>query len=310
MISNLCHIQGIPPSTEWRSSLRGAAIARIVLEQARTDLGQALDQCAIPWLPLKGMGSIGSFYPRPECRPTSDLDVLIPRDRLEEAIQALTTAGWTPIEDDEFEAGAIYNWKATHHTGLMLELHYTLWGGVDPGLTPALLRDAKKAPNLGSHALSSSASDLFIIGASHLWNSPRPRVLLYFLDLHLLSHASAADKKDTDLIADVVRRARDHDLQLFVGLSASITEALWPHPVTATISNNLLADLRLPERALLQLTRSTPSADLHLGAMTLARLLSRRKTRTGWNAAIRFLTRSKIPRPRRLQKSSIREERR
>jgi len=272
----------------------------MILEQARLNLGHVLDSHHIPWLPLKGMGAITDIYPQPECRPTSDLDILIPRENLETAIPALTGAGWIPIDDDEFEPMAIYNWKASHPNGSLLELHYTLWGGVDSRLAEALLQSAEKAPELGPSALRSPAPDLYIIGAAHLWNSPRPRTLLYFLDLHLLALNSTenhpTDLPKPDFAASVVQSTRDHDLQLFVGLSAAITQTLWPHPATAKIATTLFDDLRLPERVLLRLSKNKPSADLHLGAMTLARLLSRRKTRTGWNAAVRFLKRPKIHR--------------
>ncbi len=300
LLAHRIHELGFPVQPEWHRALRNSAVTRLFLDEALKDLGTTLDERSIPWLPLKGMGRITEYYPRPECRPTSDLDILIPRERLDEARSALIDAGWIPIDDDEFEPGAIYNWKASHPSGCLLELHYTLWGGVDSRLAQTLLQSAEKSPELGASALHSSAPNLYIIGAAHLWNSPRPRTLLYFLDLHLLA-LDSTENKPTDLpkpdfAASVIQFARNHDLQLLVGLAAAITQALWPHSANAEIATALFDDLRLPERVLLRLSKNKPSADLHLGTITLARLLGRRKTRNGWNAVIRFLRRPKIHR--------------
>ncbi len=291
LLADILHRNDRPPRPEWQHELRHTTVTRLLLERARNDLGAALDHEEIPWLPIKGMGEIAAFYPRPECRPTSDLDILIPRDRLPEAIAALKQSGWGEIDDDTFDPLAIYNWKARHETGVHLELHYTLWGGVDPAFAPSLLRGAEKAPKLGGMALRSPAPDLFLIAASHLWNSPRPRVLLYFLDLHLLARAIP---DPDDFIDAVLASARRHDLRLLIGLSAAITAALWPDPINERIADTLIAELRLPERLLLRTSTSKPTADLHLGVVSLARLLSRRKTRNGWRAVGRFLRRTPL----------------
>ena len=63
---------------------------RSVLAQA----GAVLDAADVPWIPLKGLDTAERFFPRPELRLSSDLDVLVPVERLGPAMEALSTAGW------------------------------------------------------------------------------------------------------------------------------------------------------------------------------------------------------------------------
>jgi len=292
LLARRIHDLGLPVHSAWQHALRTSTLTRLFLEEARQDLGRVFDRESIPWLPLKGMGSISRFYPQQECRPTSDLDILIPPERLKEATCALLSAGWKTGGDLEAGDDDSYNWKARHPNSILLELHFTLWGGAHPDLPAALMARAEAASELGTFALRSRSPELFIIGATHLWNSPRPRPLLYFLELHLLGLGRSSDSATFEpaLAEAVIRTAGEFDLQLFIGLSAAISHAIWPDPINGEISRRLIGDLRFFEKLFLKQSGGAP--DANLAVMSLARLLSTRKTRKGWSAVPRFLLRS------------------
>ncbi len=95
------------------------------------------------------MGLVAHCYPQPECRPTTDLDILVPEERFREAREALRAAGWHdlhpgPLHED-FLVREGYNWQARHTSGIMLELHFRLWGPVDPRLARAVFERATPA---------------------------------------------------------------------------------------------------------------------------------------------------------------------
>jgi len=286
----LAHEQAVEAPEAWLASMRQTAVMRILLENALSNLGTDLDAAGIPWLPLKGMGLPARLYPRPECRPTSDIDVLIPETRFFEARDLLQRQGWEDIHPgplhEDFLVREGYNWQARHTSGVMLELHFRLWGPVDPELPAAILDAAEPAPGLGSMARLSGPVESYIVAACHLWNSPPPVVLLYFFDLHLLSQAAAGDPGFTE---SVIALARRHDLQLFVGLAAAVTARLWPGETNRQIAAALLAELRAPERMVLMRARRRSTLEIPLGALVLSRLLSNRKSRSGWRAPFRRL---------------------
>jgi hypothetical protein len=101
----------------------GATLERIL---------DALDRAGIRAMPLKGAALIDTVYSDPALRPMADLDVLVPRSRLDEANSVLAALGYryrTPIREiNEPE------WMQEHHRhdsplvdpdGLVkVELHY------------------------------------------------------------------------------------------------------------------------------------------------------------------------------------------
>ncbi|MGD1994599.1 MAG: nucleotidyltransferase family protein [Anaerolineae bacterium] len=89
---------------------------------------------AIPVVLLKGAALAVTVYPDPAARSMGDIDVLIPRDRVDEAVarvRALGYHGYSP------EMGHAFNQHFSHHVALVadghrfppLELHWTLASG-------------------------------------------------------------------------------------------------------------------------------------------------------------------------------------
>ena len=279
--------RGMTAPEEWLKILRQTVIQRIFLEEGLAPLGETLAGASIPWLPLKGMGLVAHCYPQPECRPTTDLDILVPEERFREAREELRAAGWRDIHPgplhEDFLVREGYNWQARHTSGIMLELHFRLWGPVDPGLARAVFERATAAGN--GTRLASGPVESYVVAACHLWNSPRPVALIYFFDLHLLAEAA---HDDPDFPAAVIEMARTFDVQSFVGLAAAVTARLWPGEAGRRIADSLLGHLRLPERLGIALARR-PAPALPLGALVLPRLLAGRRSRSGWRAPFRQL---------------------
>lgn len=93
----------MPPATspEARNLVR-ALVGRELLVEAARVLGAA----GVPLAPLKGVDLHARVYERPEDRPITDVDVLVPESRFGAARVALEAAGWTWVQAHASEAVA------------------------------------------------------------------------------------------------------------------------------------------------------------------------------------------------------------
>jgi len=286
LLAHHCFQAELKTPEPWKAELRRSAATRTILEMALRDLAGVLDDLGVPWLPIKGMGPVRTLYPTPDCRPTSDLDILILKQHLTAAKARILDSGWLEYEEpDTSLLTSTYNWSARNHTGAFLELHHALWGFADPELSPQLVQRAPRDNGGGTSGRHSSPADCYLVAATHLWNNPPPRPLLDLVDLHLL-----ALNNPTGLAEEVSRLACLHELQLPVFLAACAQHTLWNDSPAHDLSAALSLELKPPERWLVARNQH----DLHcvpLAAIVLARLLSRRKSRTGWKAPIRLIAR-------------------
>ncbi len=107
-----------------------AAMNALVLEELKR-----LDEIfsrpfSVPVMVLKGGALAFTLYPDPSLRPISDLDLLVPKEFLQEALARLTGAGYSPWAE---EMAPGLNLLLGHHFDLKkeglpfyLELHWTL----------------------------------------------------------------------------------------------------------------------------------------------------------------------------------------
>ena len=141
---------------------------RAVLAQA----GTALDAADVPWIPLKGLDTAERFFPRPELRLSSDIDLLVPAEKLERAMEALGAAGWgfpsTPLLA-AYQREEGYNWHGRGRHGDSLELHYRLWGMVPGSVVEACWRSPVASPDLGRRGFRLEPAMAFLISAVHSW---------------------------------------------------------------------------------------------------------------------------------------------
>jgi len=100
-------------------------------------------QLKIPVVILKGAALATTIYPNPALRPLSDIDLLIPRQHLEPAVQALKSLGYRepyPEMAPELNRAIHYH---THLRGgpqqsVAVELHWNLVAGDTDWRTPSL----------------------------------------------------------------------------------------------------------------------------------------------------------------------------
>ncbi|MEO1368123.1 MAG: nucleotidyltransferase family protein, partial [Acidobacteriota bacterium] len=168
-----------PAVAAWRSRLRQVAALQLVLEDALTQTGRVLGGAGVRWAPLKGLDLGPRVYPRPEARPTSDVDVLIAGRDLDAAQLALVDAGWAPWVTGERAARYLreegYAWQSRSPGGSLVELHFRLWGSMSRGAGDALLAASERGPELGPGGVRLRLADAYVLAAFHLFLDAPPR---------------------------------------------------------------------------------------------------------------------------------------
>jgi len=253
------------------------------LRAALSQVGKALDFADIPWIPIKGLDTAERFFPRPELRLSSDIDVMVPSEQLEKAMRALEAAGWafqsTPLLA-AYQRNEGYNWQAGGPHGDSLELHYRLWGMVPDSVVEACWRSAVASPDLGRRGFRLAPSMAFLVSAVHSWiHAGRPQ-FIYWWEVKLIAdRLGSAD--------EVAAAAREHGLEFPVGLAAEYVGRLWDHELCLELARRLLDDIRLPERVALGRVRHRGIESMTLELLYVARLLARRPSRMGWKSVFR-----------------------
>ena len=67
-----------PELDHWRHLTREAALQHLTLSHAETGIGRALGARGVRWTTIKGAAIARLAHSRPEHRPTTDLDLLVP----------------------------------------------------------------------------------------------------------------------------------------------------------------------------------------------------------------------------------------
>ena len=108
---------------EKQKTLAIFRVQRLMTEQAR--IFKVLDAAGIPHVALKG-AVVRLLYPEPWMRTASDIDVLVPEDRLEDAVTALKTKlNYAAEKSDGTRDLALIA-----PNGVRLELHFSLLTGL------------------------------------------------------------------------------------------------------------------------------------------------------------------------------------
>jgi hypothetical protein len=241
-------------------------------------------------MPFKGMDSRSRLWHAPSARPTSDLDILVPKEGLAEARRLLETAGWKGVVNgDAFEDylwSEGYNWQATNRIGTLLEVHFRLWGAVPEKWIDDIWQRSIPAPEFGQAARRPAWPDAFLLCAVHLWIQGKPRgtpfLLLYFRELELIARQGGES-----VLQQVEASARRWGLSLQICLAAWNAARLWQNPAMKALAAAMQTDLRLPESMLLWVARKHGVDIITLEHIAAVRLLSGRNSRMGWKAAYR-----------------------
>ncbi|MEM1177795.1 MAG: nucleotidyltransferase family protein [Acidobacteriota bacterium] len=269
-----------PAVDAWRSRLREVAVHQLLLEEALSQTGAVLGDAGVRWAPLKGLDLGPRVYPRPEARPTSDVDVLVSGRDLDVARRALVEAGWSPWVSGALAARYLreegYAWQSRSPGGALVELHFRLWGAMAPDAGDVMIEDAAEDPALGPGGVRLGLADAYVLVAFHLFLDAPPRRIGSVRDLVMLSRAASDDAAFVDAVC---RRAERLDVQLPTALAARWSAALWAHPSCAEVERRLLPSLRRFEARWARGLKDPRLASYP--RLTLARHLDRRTTRHG-----------------------------
>jgi hypothetical protein len=187
------------PAGERRRLEESSARSMLHAAFLRHELGNVVaplaESCGSPALLLKGPVLAETVYPDRRLRPYSDLDLLVPRERLEDAVRTLEALGYRMFE--EFRPG--YAARHGHDVHLQrwvagrwvdIELHWRV--GDDPltaALTHARLgRGAASIDIDGAQVAAPAAHAHLLVLAVHLI-SDRERRLCWVNDVSLVGGA-------------------------------------------------------------------------------------------------------------------------
>lgn len=194
-----------------------ASNRRSVLWEIR-QIRKALQQESIPFVLLKGAAYIaGEFAPAPG-RMLSDIDIMVPRERLDDSEKALFKHGWLTTKLDAYDQRYYRQWMhelpPLQHLdrGTSLDVHHTILpptadSPIDAG---KLWQRAVAIPGFaGIHALS--PADMVLHSATHLFHEGEwENGLRDLVDIDALLGEFS---RDAGFWPDLIARANELDLQ-------------------------------------------------------------------------------------------------
>lgn len=235
-------LDSIPPPV--RAQLDGgwnvAAYRRQMVLYEMHAVAKVLEPLGISLLLLKGAAYIAQGLACAEGRLPEDLDLMVPRDRLDEAERALIGAGWAFETTDAYDQHYYRVWshelpplRAPGHA-IELDLHHTILpptGRVRPNAR-ALLEAAVAIPDSGFRALS--PADQVLHACAHLFqDSDCTERLRDLVDIDALLREHAATERSWTML---LARARLHDLGRCLAYATRYCSAWLNTPIPAEVA--------------------------------------------------------------------------
>jgi hypothetical protein len=237
-----------------------------ILDDARRDAAYARTQALweaemaqralgdIPLILLKGTAYAAARLPAGEGRSIGDLDILVPRDRLDAAEAALLAAGWEWVKEDPYDHLYYKQWMHElpplihRERDRMIDVHHTI---LPPTARPtpdaaALVADSVALP-IGMRILS--PEDMILHAAAHLFaDGDLAGGLRNLWDIdRLLRHFAAADGFWNRLGT----RAARHQLAPHTARALRLARRLYQTPVDPNLAGRARAADSLYIRRLL-----------------------------------------------------------
>ncbi len=194
-----------------------SAMATILLEKTQRDVDATLRSASIPALWLKGAALAYTVYPEPALRPMADLDVLVPYEQRERALEVVQGLGYdfyslhgirTRSTGDDLArklSAHHYHLRGGVSNAVILELHSRLLGSDDRLLSLAQLdwfwahtETVRAGEGWEFDTLTPEAHLLYGCAHAILQHGEAQLYLLRFFDLHQITRAAL----DWPLIVD------------------------------------------------------------------------------------------------------------
>jgi hypothetical protein len=191
------------------SAHRQNKVRGIVLLDEADKLMRALEERGVPCIPLKGAALAEDLYRDPTLRPMTDVDLLVPHDRLAAAREVMTAAGYEEEEGDlredfqeEFRSEISY--FRARPLPVRVEIHWSLlnFGGQEAWTAEAFRRSVMTP---GGRRLSDEDTLLYL--AAHAAYHHQNDRLLWEFDIALLLQARGALMDDA-AAGDLAQRHR------------------------------------------------------------------------------------------------------
>jgi hypothetical protein len=291
---------------------RQAAVQQALYDLAQAEVEAAFVQAGIPVLWLKGIALAHQFYPQAALRPMSDLDMLVPYERREEALALAQQLNFDFYVDDSHMIGfdEILNRKLGHHYHLrggigdrvVLELHYRLLGIDLTLITPEQMawfwqqQQTVNGPYGSFQTLKPDAHLLYLCAHAILQHGLTVTVLRQFLDLHQI-----LTQEDLDWPA-LVQSAVDLKWTFAVEQALQISQGFFDTPVPPGVLEELRARRSRDENVTRAITLSSRGAQWERMRRALRNL--------PWQDRLRLMVRVVLPAPDyMLRRYSIRRRR-
>ena len=228
----------------------------LMLSQASLAV-KALREAGIPCLMLKGGAGLLAGWLKVERRPVTDIDLLIPPGRLEEAARILTAKGWSPAFRPYLPCDARRHSHpvSSPEGGLLVDIHwFSLRHARWPGVDDVLWQGAWRAKLFDGDVLIPSPEDFLVHTVAHGRRAGSPGSLWREDVRTLLEHPSLSVDWDR-----VERTAQNYRVAPMVAAALEEVRAEAPDCVSEEICRRLR---RLPaplsDRFFLQLVRRFP----------------------------------------------------
>lgn len=224
------------------------ARVRTILEDARADAEQgqrqalweaemaqrALAPMGVPVILLKGTAFAAAGLPAAEGRSIGDLDILVPRDALDQVQEALLVAGWEWVKEDAYDDLYYRRWMHElpplihRERDRMIDVHHTILPPTARPKPDAAALIEESVP-LGSGLRVLAPPDMIVHAAAHLFaDGDLAGGLRNLWDLDRLLRRFGQDEGFWEELA---ARARRHQLGPHVRRGLRLTARLYGTPV-------------------------------------------------------------------------------
>jgi len=224
----------------FRQTLRQAVAVEALRTAALKELTDAFSRRRVPSLLIKGAALAFTHYARPFLRPRSDTDLVIARERRDEAEGVLAEIGYVRDAEPDADVASAQRHFTRTRAGLVdaVDLH---WRIVNPQAFAgplddfgALVSRSVAVPSLGA-ARTVAPMDALLIACVHRVAHHQDRVhLLWLWDIHLL--ASAATRQDLEAFA---ARAADCAMGAVSARSLALARECFDTPVHDDVLSEL-----------------------------------------------------------------------
>lgn len=237
-----------PPGAEATGHVAAALrVTRAQQREIRREVGfvvKALQPLGVPVVLLKGAAYVTAGLPAAHGRVFSDVDILLPRERLAEAESLLMLAGWMGTHDNAYDQRFYREWMhelppMEHvHRRTTLDVHHSiapLTGRLRPD-AGALIADAVPVPGWPGVRVLCPA-DMVLHSVTHLFtNDELSHSLRDLSDIDLLCRHFAAD---AGFWPTLVARAQRHGLGRLLHYALQHAQRLLGTPVPAPCQKTL-----------------------------------------------------------------------